>query len=317
MRLVSTLVVAVAALAVAGTAAAQQKSRLQEIQQRGTLKVGTTGDFNPMSVRDAASNSFKGFEIDGNIAFENGCLANGGDRAPGILVGGGSSAERIAVRDNVIVGGGMRLGYPWGTTNEDLVCTNNYAEGLVVRDFRRATVMHNTLVASSTVVSLEGAERLLLDGLRFDENNYYVTDGRWGECSIIEESKSRGLSFSEWRSATGLDANSTLTRGDLVQPRLVLRPNAHQAGRAHLAILNPAELPEVEVDVSGLLQTGQSFRLLSVKDPFGEPLVGGEYAGEPLRVPMRPVTPRAPVGMRDAKLPVTEPRFAAFLILAD
>jgi cyclohexadienyl dehydratase len=64
MRFVSTLVVAVAALAVAGSAAAQQKSRLQEVQQRGTLKVGTTGDFNPMSVRDAASNSFKGFEID-------------------------------------------------------------------------------------------------------------------------------------------------------------------------------------------------------------------------------------------------------------
>src|SRR5580658_4750564 len=40
------------------------ESHLQTIQQRGVLKVGTTGDFNPMSVRDPATNSFKGFDID-------------------------------------------------------------------------------------------------------------------------------------------------------------------------------------------------------------------------------------------------------------
>ena len=91
----------------------------------------------------------------------------------------------------------MRLGYPWGTISEDVVCTGNYSEGLVLRDFRKATVMHNTVVASSTVVSLEGAERLLLGGLRWNENDYYVTDGRWGESSVVENSKSRGLSFTE------------------------------------------------------------------------------------------------------------------------
>ena len=40
------------------------ESHLQTIQQRGTLRVGTTGDFNPMSVRDPATNSFKGYDID-------------------------------------------------------------------------------------------------------------------------------------------------------------------------------------------------------------------------------------------------------------
>jgi hypothetical protein len=60
--------------------------------------------------------SLKGFEIDGNIAFENGCLTRKGDNAPGIMVGGASPAERIAIRDKVVVGGGVRLGYPWGTS---------------------------------------------------------------------------------------------------------------------------------------------------------------------------------------------------------
>jgi cyclohexadienyl dehydratase len=43
---------------------AQEKSHLTQILEANTLRVGTTGDFNPMSIRDPATNSFKGFEID-------------------------------------------------------------------------------------------------------------------------------------------------------------------------------------------------------------------------------------------------------------
>ena len=50
------------ALGVATGAFAQ--SALNEILDGGVLKVGTTGDWNPMSVRDPASNSYKGFDID-------------------------------------------------------------------------------------------------------------------------------------------------------------------------------------------------------------------------------------------------------------
>ena len=66
MKFLRTLAVAltVAGLSVAGSAFAQTKSKLQQILERGTLRVGTTGDFNPMSVRDPATNSYKGFDID-------------------------------------------------------------------------------------------------------------------------------------------------------------------------------------------------------------------------------------------------------------
>ena len=53
--------VAAAALA-AGVASAQ--STLNDILADGVLRVGTTGDFNPMTVRDVANNSYAGFEID-------------------------------------------------------------------------------------------------------------------------------------------------------------------------------------------------------------------------------------------------------------
>ena len=45
-------------------AVAQTKSHLQSVLERGTLRVGTTGDFNPMSVKDTATNSYKGFDIE-------------------------------------------------------------------------------------------------------------------------------------------------------------------------------------------------------------------------------------------------------------
>jgi cyclohexadienyl dehydratase len=59
--------VAVLALALYVNAASAQtaaKSRLNTILERGTLRVGTTGDFNPMSIRDPASNAYRGFDIE-------------------------------------------------------------------------------------------------------------------------------------------------------------------------------------------------------------------------------------------------------------
>ncbi len=56
-----------AALAIATALAApsaEAQSALNRILDSGVLKVGTTGDWNPMSVRDPASNSYKGYDID-------------------------------------------------------------------------------------------------------------------------------------------------------------------------------------------------------------------------------------------------------------
>jgi cyclohexadienyl dehydratase len=66
MQLKRTLIIGLAALSagIAGATAAQEKSRLHQILDRGTIRVGTTGDFTPMSTRDPATNSFKGYEID-------------------------------------------------------------------------------------------------------------------------------------------------------------------------------------------------------------------------------------------------------------
>lgn len=64
MRKLAFFLSLVLAPALTGTALAQQKSRLNRILETSVLRVGTTGDFNPMSFRDPASNEFRGHDID-------------------------------------------------------------------------------------------------------------------------------------------------------------------------------------------------------------------------------------------------------------
>jgi len=44
--------------------AAHAQSTLQDVLSAGTLKVGTTGDWNPMTMKDPATNSYRGYDID-------------------------------------------------------------------------------------------------------------------------------------------------------------------------------------------------------------------------------------------------------------
>jgi cyclohexadienyl dehydratase len=55
--------VAVASLGLVAAPALAQ-SALQDILNNGALKVGTTGDWNPMSVKDPATNKYQGYDID-------------------------------------------------------------------------------------------------------------------------------------------------------------------------------------------------------------------------------------------------------------
>ncbi|SPH21393.1 Cyclohexadienyl dehydratase [Ascidiaceihabitans donghaensis] len=64
MKIIKSLGLAAAfAMSVLAVPASAQ-SALNEILSGGVLKVGTTGDWNPMSVRDPATNSYKGYDID-------------------------------------------------------------------------------------------------------------------------------------------------------------------------------------------------------------------------------------------------------------
>jgi cyclohexadienyl dehydratase len=62
MRFLQVFTTAVLLLAV--PVAAQAQSALQDILSGGVLKVGTTGDWNPMTMKDPATNAYTGYDID-------------------------------------------------------------------------------------------------------------------------------------------------------------------------------------------------------------------------------------------------------------
>ena len=55
---------AVIAMGLMASGAAHAQSVLNDILNDGVLKVGTTGDWNPMTMRDPATNSYTGYDID-------------------------------------------------------------------------------------------------------------------------------------------------------------------------------------------------------------------------------------------------------------
>jgi len=56
-------IIAIITLLIMSTAA-NADSKLQTIKKNGELRVGTTGDWDPMSMKDPATNKYKGFDID-------------------------------------------------------------------------------------------------------------------------------------------------------------------------------------------------------------------------------------------------------------
>ncbi len=60
--MLKNILVLISLLAFSGFANAE--SKLQKIQDSGKLRVGTTGDWNPMSMKDPSNNSYVGFDID-------------------------------------------------------------------------------------------------------------------------------------------------------------------------------------------------------------------------------------------------------------
>ena len=65
-RLIGAAAIGVSAIGMATKASAQiaPRSRLKAIQESNTLRIGTTGDFNPMGFRTPGSSSYQGHQID-------------------------------------------------------------------------------------------------------------------------------------------------------------------------------------------------------------------------------------------------------------
>ena len=85
----------------------------------------------------------------------------------------------------------------------------------------------------------------------------------------------------------------------------------HLRSPVSLAVFNGDARSGVLVDFGKFLKKGDKFRLMSAKDFYGKPVLSGQYAGRPVRVP---VVTKQRVGSREVSAPTD---FAAFVVLKE
>ncbi len=123
-----------------------------------------------------------------------------------------------------------------------------------------------------------------------------------------------------WRQFTGYDANSSYATGlptGAEALKIKYFRNDYQAGRAHIIIVNWANLDSVTVDLS---QTGlvanQRYEIRDAQNYFGPAVRSGTYAdGQTVALPMNLTSVAAPVGNYWLKPTHTSKQFGTFVVV--
>lgn len=260
--------------------------------------------------------SLKGFHIEGNVSFNNGCLAGPKERAPAMLIGGGSAVERLAVVGNFTYQSATRCGYSHKVVNQDAILRDNYFVGsLSIRNFRQVHASGNTIIGPEVLLALEGVPQLDTSVHVWDKNHYYRTSDRGSPFRVTSGKEGRSLDWDAWRKTIGGEGQGTFAGRKPEGVRIFIRPNRYEPGRAHIIVYNWDRKESVEASLGDLLRSGQSYRIVSAVNFHAAPVARGVYDGKPIRLPMRPNKPAQPVGMVDYRLPTTEPEFAVFVVL--
>ena len=82
--------------------------------------------------------------------------------------------------------------------------------------------------------------------------------------------------------------------------RVFVRKNAHEAGRAHLAVYNWTFVATQDVDLADVLSVGDAYEIRDAQNWDAGPVVSGTFDGAPVTLPLEGLVPAQPVGVPDA-----------------
>lgn len=277
----------------------------------------------------------KGYDIEGNVIFNNGVLSASRTRYNNILVSGYApyQAERIEISHNYTYDpayqqptpyegaplhfsdAGVCLGCSDPQDHQDLKITDNYFVGgipaAIVSSWQDVTVTGNTFYGNNGLVGLMTTRRERPHSYLWDRNTYLGTG--WNGSSDLFWVNGTAFTFTDWKRATGLDQNSQYLPGRPKGLRVFVRHNNFPPRVATIIVYNWDLLKEIEVDLNAELHVGDAYEIRRVDDYFGTPVLNGTYDGRALKLPMMNLKTASPVG---APAPdSTAPEFAAFIVL--
>ena len=264
------------------------------------------------------SASIKGLDLEGNIVFNNGGGAGQGyvpERD--ILIGGGTPAENIRVANNYTYqqdkNGVVQFGFLTSPDSLDAVITDNYFVDEV--NFRSGwndvTYTGNTNVVSALnrltdIVLPSGVSPATYT---WDDNDYFA-----GLASpFVYEGQL--FDFPNWQTTTGWDATtSSFATGAPATNEVFVRPSQIDSDRANVVVYNWALDTSVDVDLSAVLEIGDSYEIRHAVEVNRAPIASGTFNGGLISVPMAAAIPPSPLNY-DAQPPVgIGPEFGVFIV---
>ena len=254
-----------------------------------------------------------GFRIEGNIVFEN--------PTSSIFAGTESnSLEDLEIRDNATYY--RPTNNSWSTIvgytsppNRNVTIAGNYFVSrnvaLTTKNFRQVTVVSNTLVSTLRAYHLEDQA----SGTYLVDYNHIFSPA--GQPLTVQPAQGPAqiYGFQRWQTELGFDKHGTFAARLPDQTVVIVRPNAYESGRGHIAVYNWAKLPVVNVDLAGILNVGDRFEIRDVQNYFGRPVLAGSYSGGTVGLPMQLTETAPPVGkVTQVDFTHTAPEFAVFVV---
>jgi hypothetical protein len=113
-----------------------------------------------------------------------------------------------------------------------------------------------------------------LSGFQLANNRYYRDSSAdaWGY-------RNTDYHFAPWQQITGVGASDRAALSPPAEPKVFLRPNRYEPGRANLIIYNWSRQAAVPVDLSGVVQVGDVYEIRNVQNFFGAAVATDTYGG--------------------------------------
>lgn len=253
----------------------------------------------------------------------------------------GPGVEKLIIKDNHFYNQEFDLNPNMEPTNINADIQNNYfMSGVSIGEFAQNVTFKNNTVwntGTGTSVVMNTINVWTPSKFTFADNTYYKTQRNiiFGQFKVrYYYNKSRDFAFNKtvepqryaatkkaWQEDLGLDVNSQYVTSAPSGIKVFVRPNKYDSGRANVIVYNWNQASVVNVDVSSVLQPGDTYELHNVQDYFGD-IITGTYSGQEININMSARTRALPAGYNQVSSwfheplqPNTFPDFGAFVLI--
>lgn len=238
----------------------------------------------------------------------------------------GPNITNLVVSENMAYNHLFKLGNNLNMTNTTASIQNNYFMAGVLLDefaenvtFRNNTVWYgeNEAILTLQIQTFWAPAKFTIDNNTFYKGSINPPSGQFkidyrgpkarlpiikrfnGSFAFDRISGSQQTAYEytkkSWKDDFQFDRNSTYIDSAPVGSKVFVRPNRYAAGRGNIIIYNWNRANTVNVDVSTILASGDTYELRNVQDYFGD-VQTGVYTGGPMTINMTARTYAEPIG---------------------